>query len=64
MTRLLWAGPLKGVSILRLWLWTGGACAAVSIVGLVVLGRDGRMATYAAMVIACAAVLAWFTRGK
>jgi hypothetical protein len=30
------------------------ACALVLLGGLVVFGRDGKMATYAAMVVACA----------
>ncbi len=60
--KLLWRGPLRGVSVLTLWAWTAGACASVSIAGLVVFGRDGKMTTYAAMVIACSAVLWWFSR--
>ncbi len=35
------------------------AGAAVTLAGLVVFGRDGRMATYAAMVLACAFTLWW-----
>ena len=40
----------------------GPACAAscaVVLVGLVALGRDGKMATYGAMVVACALTLWW-----
>ncbi len=32
----------------------GAVCALVLVVGLVVFGRDGKMLTYAAMVLACA----------
>lgn len=35
------------------------ACAAVALAGLVLWGRDGKMATYAAMVAACAFTLWW-----
>ena len=33
--------------------------SAVSVVGLVVFERDGKMITYAAMLIACALALWW-----
>jgi hypothetical protein len=58
-TKLLWRNDLGGVSAVRLWTWASGASALVSVIGLVVFGRDGRMATYAAMVVACAAGLWW-----
>jgi hypothetical protein len=35
------------------------ACAVVTLAGLVLLGRDGKMATYAGMVLACALTLWW-----
>jgi hypothetical protein len=35
------------------------AAAAVVLLGLVVFGRDGRMATYAGMVLATAGALWW-----
>ncbi len=35
------------------------AAAAADVVGLVVFARDGRIATWAAMVLACAAALWW-----
>jgi hypothetical protein len=31
----------------------------VTLAGLVLLGQDGRMATYAALVLGCAASLGW-----
>ena len=58
-TKLLWRRELAGVSTMRLWAWASGATAVASVVGLVVFERDGRMATYAAMVLACAAALWW-----
>jgi hypothetical protein len=59
LTRLIWhreIGPGRGM---RLWAWATGASALVSLAGLAAFQRDGRMATYGAMVIACAAALWW-----
>lgn len=53
-TKLLWRAELRSVGFLRLWGWASVAAVVVSIAGLVVFGRDGKMATYAAMVVACA----------
>ena len=36
-----------------------GAAAAVLLAGLVVFGRDGKMATYAGMVVASAIAMMW-----
>jgi hypothetical protein len=55
----LWRRELGAVRWQRL---AGVACAAgtvVSIGGLVVFGRDGRMATYGALVCASAVALWW-----
>ena len=57
--KLIWRRELAPVGGLRLWAWAGGAAAIASVVGLVVFERDGRMATYAGMVVACAAGLWW-----
>ena len=59
LAKLLWRRELGAVSWRRL---AGPACAAgalVTLVGLVLTGRDGKMATYAAMVLACAVTLWW-----
>ena len=48
-----------GAGVLRLWAWGSGAAAAASIAGLVAFEHDGKMATYGAMVIACALALWW-----
>jgi hypothetical protein len=45
------------VSWLRLALWAALAGMVVLLGGLVVFGRDGKMATYAALVVATAAAL-------
>ncbi len=47
------------LSFRRLALPAALACAAVTAAGLVVFGRDGKMATYAGMVLACAFTLWW-----
>ena len=39
-------------------------CLGVLAVGLVLSGHDGRMATYAALVLASAACQAWLTRRR
>ena len=57
--KLLWRRELVAVSWARL---AGPACAAAALVtlaGLVLFGRDGKMATYGAMVAACAVTLWW-----
>jgi hypothetical protein len=59
ISKLLWLRELKDVSWLRLWLWSAAAAAVVGAIGLLVLGRDGKMATYGAMVLACALTLWW-----
>lgn len=63
LAKLLWRDALRRAS------WTGlaaagtGLCATVAVAGLVVTGRDGMMATYAAMVGATALLLWWRSRG-
>ena len=62
--KVLWRGPLRTIS----WLSLGGQAAGVSLLacvaGLVITGRDGKMVTYAAMVLACAGILWWRTRSR
>jgi len=56
---LFWRAELRRTGWLRLAAW---ACAAGSLAllgGLVLLGRDGRMASYGAMVAASALALWW-----
>lgn len=59
IAKLLWHRDLLGSPWWRLWAWASGSAALMTIGGLVYFGRDGKMATYAAMVIACAASLWW-----
>jgi hypothetical protein len=59
LAKLLWRRELKS----RPWGALAQRCVAagmvVTLAGLVVFGQDGRMATYAALVLACAGTL-WF----
>jgi hypothetical protein len=55
----LWRSELSAVPWRRLAAWPIAAGAAVSLAGLVISGRDGRMLTYAAMVAASALALWW-----
>ncbi|HEX2540895.1 MAG TPA: hypothetical protein VHM00_07410 [Caldimonas sp.] len=57
--RLLWRRDMSGCSVWRLWAWASTAAALASFAGLMVSGRDGQMATYAAMVLASAVALWW-----
>lgn len=59
LAKLLWRRQLAGVRWQRLALAAAGAAAAVVLLGLVVFGRDGRMVTYAGMVLATAGALWW-----
>lgn len=59
LAKLLWRKELAAVRWRRLALPACVACALVVVGGLIVFGRDGKMATYGAMVAACAATLWW-----
>jgi hypothetical protein len=59
LSKLLWWRRLRGVAWARLLGWSAAAATAALGGGLVVLGADGRVATYAAMVLATALALAW-----
>jgi hypothetical protein len=59
LTKAIWRRELASGRGLRLWAWASGAAALASIAGLAIFGHDGRIATYAAMVVACATALWW-----
>ena len=59
MAKLLWRRELRPVSWRRLAGPAVAAGALATLAGLVLFGHDGRMATYAAMVVGCAATLWW-----
>ena len=57
--KLLWRRELAPVAWRRLAVPACLASAGVVLGGLVLFGRDGKMATYGAMVAACAFTLWW-----
>ena len=59
LAKLLWRRELAAVPWKHLAGAACAACAAVTLTGLALLGRDGRMATYAGMVLACALTMWW-----
>ena len=59
LAKLLWRKELASVSWRGLAVPACVACALVVLGGLIVFGRDGKMATYGAMVAACAVTLWW-----
>ena len=63
LAKLLWRRALAGASWVRLIGGVMVACAVVLVAGLVGFGHDGKMATYAAMVLVCALMLWWLGFG-
>ena len=59
LAKLSWRRELAAVPWRRMALWT--ACAGVLslVAGLLVFGRDGKMVTYALLVVASALALWW-----
>ncbi|RZL01987.1 MAG: hypothetical protein EOP36_09390 [Rubrivivax sp.] len=59
LARLVWWRALKPAGFARQVKWATGVNALVLVAGLIVLGRDGAMATYAALVLASALTVWW-----
>ena len=59
LAKLAWRRDLAAVSWPRLALWAALAGVVALVAGLLVFGRDGKMATYAALVVASALALWW-----
>ena len=57
--KLAWRRELGAVRWHSLALAAAAGGAAVTLAGLLVFGRDGKMATYGAMVVAIAVTLWW-----
>ncbi|MBT9490217.1 MAG: hypothetical protein IV093_22150 [Rubrivivax sp.] len=57
--KLLWRRELTKTSWRALAVAAALGASVVTLLGLVVFGRDGRMATYGAMVVAVALTLWW-----
>ena len=60
LARLVWRAELKGKAWRGQVKWSALANAGVLIVGLVLTGQDGAVATYAGPVLA-SALVAWWT---
>ena len=58
-TKLAWWRALQAVPYWRLAAWAMAAGAVALVAGLLVFGRDGKMATYGLLVAAIAATLWW-----
>ena len=59
LAKLLWWRALKSVSPWRMATWAVLASSLALVAGLLLTGRDGKMATYGAMVLMCALALWW-----
>jgi hypothetical protein len=63
LAKIVWRRELQSVG----WRWLAGRSSAVTaltwVLALVVFGRDGRMASYGALVCASAVSLWWFGFG-
>lgn len=59
LARLVWRQELKGRSWRRQVQWTAVANAAALVLGLILTGQDGAVATYAGLVLASAVVVWW-----
>ena len=59
LAKLAWRRELAAVSWRRLVLWATAASLPALMAGLVLFGRDGKMATYFAVVAASAVALWW-----
>lgn len=59
LARLVWRAELKGKAWRGQVKWSALANAGVLIVGLVLTGQDGAVATYAGLVLASAVVVWW-----
>lgn len=59
LAKVVWRRELRAVRWRWLAAWSALPAMAVAVAGLVLHGRDGRMSTYAAMVVAAALGLWW-----
>jgi hypothetical protein len=59
LAKLSWRADLAAQPWWRMASWAAAANAVVTLAGLAWFGRDGRMATYAVMVVATAITLWW-----
>jgi hypothetical protein len=59
LAKLVWRQRLLAQRWWALAVAAGAVCALVTLAGLAFWGQDGKMATYLAMVLACACALWW-----
>jgi hypothetical protein len=57
--KLIWRGDLKSVPWRRLAVWGAAGGSIAVIAALVLLGRDGRMAGYALMLVGITLPMGW-----
>jgi hypothetical protein len=62
-SRMIWRKTTVKQSLQRQMLITSTVCLAVLIAGLVIFGRDGKMLTYAGLILAAAGSQWWFLGG-
>jgi len=62
LCKLLWWRSLRPIAFRKLALWAMAAGALALIGGLVLFGRDGKMATYGLLALATALALWWQLR--
>lgn len=59
LARMVWRRELAAAGFTRLWQGAAVGCALAQIGSLILLGRDGRMLGYAALVLGTMAGLWW-----
>ena len=59
LSKLLWRKALAARSLRQLWQVSAAAGVVALVMGWLVFGRDGRMGTYALLVLSCALALWW-----
>lgn len=60
LVKLVWWRTLRGVGWLGLSMVSSLACALGLVAGLLIFGRDGKMATYGLMLLLCTLSVGWF----
>jgi len=59
LAKLIWRRTLRSSSLVTLTLLTATAGAVALVGGLLAFGRDGKMGTYAVLVLVVAVILWW-----
>ena len=59
LAKLVWRHALRNVGWQRLIAWAVVPAMLASVAGLLLTGRDGKMVSYAGMVLACAVGVWW-----